>query len=84
MNNESRRRGYLTDLDMTQTSAGEGTFGQGSEAYVRVHLFVPQLRVSFRKWSKIRVFFKKNSFEMQFELNKIFTVKKNKICLTWV
>ena len=59
MDSESRRRGCPTDLDMTQSSAGEVTFGQGSEAYVRVHLFVQQLQVSFRKWSKITVFFKK-------------------------
>ena len=52
-----RGAGCPTDLCMSPSSAGEVTFGQGSEACVRVRLFVQQLWVSFRKWSKIRVFF---------------------------
>ena len=51
-----QRRGCPTDLGMVGSSTEEVTFGQGSEACVRVHLFIQKLWVPFRKWSKTRVF----------------------------
>lgn len=55
----AQRRGCPTDLGVVGSSAEEVTFGQGSEARVRVHLFIQKLWVPFRKWSKTRVFLKK-------------------------
>lgn len=55
----AQRRGCPTHLGVVGSSAEEVTFGQGSEACVRVHLFIQKLWVPFRKWSKTRVFFKK-------------------------
>lgn len=52
----AQRRGCPTDLGVVGSSAEEVTFGQGSEARVRVHLFIQKLWVPFRKWSKTRVF----------------------------